>query len=69
MVQGQQQQQTNSNTTNYLSNELLATTDPSRVQSEKVKSIYTLHFLKRLTLGNSRCTFSCSDIKNKFWYK
>jgi hypothetical protein len=33
MVQGQQQQQQ----TNYLSNELLATTDPNRVQSEKVK--------------------------------
>ncbi|CAF1247775.1 unnamed protein product [Adineta steineri] len=34
MVQGQQQQ-TNQNSTNYLSNELLATTDPNRVQSEK----------------------------------
>jgi len=34
MVQGQQQQQNN-----HLSNELLATTDPSRVQSEKVKSM------------------------------
>jgi hypothetical protein len=33
MVQGQQQQNS------HLSNELLATTDPSRVQSEKVKLI------------------------------
>ncbi|UJR20788.1 hypothetical protein I4U23_023901 [Adineta vaga] len=34
MVQGQHQQ-TNQNTTAYLSNDLLAATDPSRVQSEK----------------------------------
>jgi hypothetical protein len=34
MVQGQQQQQNS-----HLSSELLATTDPSRVQSEKVTSI------------------------------
>jgi hypothetical protein len=36
MVQGQQQQQQQQN---HLSNELLATTDPSRVQSEKVNLI------------------------------
>ncbi|CAF3412747.1 unnamed protein product [Rotaria socialis] len=40
MVQGQQQQQqqqqqTNQNSTNYLSNDLLATNDPNRIQSEK----------------------------------
>jgi hypothetical protein len=62
MVQGQQQ--TNANSTNYLSNELLATTDPSRVQSEKVKLILLLSFKKKFISGNSRCTFSCSDIEN-----
>ncbi|CAF3401031.1 unnamed protein product [Rotaria socialis] len=40
MVQGQQQQQqqqqqTNQTSTNYLSNDLLATNDPNRIQSEK----------------------------------
>jgi len=55
MVQGQQhqQQQTNTNATNYLSNQLLATTDPNRVQSEKVKLnsivfiIFKIYFRKQ----------------------
>ena len=71
MVQGQQQQ-TNSNSSNYLSNELLATTDPSRVQSEKVKNQFNLAISQEIGLlyiGNSGCTFSCSNIKNKLWYE
>jgi hypothetical protein len=36
MVQGQQQQQTNQNAINYISNELLSATDSNRVQNEKV---------------------------------
>jgi hypothetical protein len=43
MVQGQQQQQQNS----HLSSELLATTDPSRVQSEKVASIQSHVFPRK----------------------
>ncbi|CAF4876593.1 unnamed protein product, partial [Rotaria sp. Silwood1] len=35
MVQGQQQQQTNQNTMNYMSNELLPTNDSNRIQNEK----------------------------------
>ncbi|CAF2745962.1 unnamed protein product [Rotaria sp. Silwood2] len=35
MVQGQQQQQTNQNMMNYISNELLSTTDSNRIQNEK----------------------------------
>jgi hypothetical protein len=42
MVQGQQQQQQNS----HLSSELLATADPSRIQSEKVTYTQFHPFLK-----------------------
>jgi hypothetical protein len=42
MVQGQQQQQQNA----HLSSELLATTDPSRLQSEKVKAIKSPAFAR-----------------------
>jgi hypothetical protein len=41
MVQGQQQQQhTNQNAINYISNELLSATDSNRVQNEKVNLFY-----------------------------
>jgi hypothetical protein len=43
MVQGQQQQQqTNQNAMNYISNELLSTNDPNRIQSEKVNKVFYL---------------------------
>jgi hypothetical protein len=44
MVQGQQQQQNNQNAMNYISNELLSTNDPNRIQSEKVSTVLVCVF-------------------------
>ncbi len=67
MVQGQQQQQQNA--MNYITTEI---PNSNRTQSEKVILLIFLSVniaVNYCYLGYCRCTFSCSNIKNKFWYK
>ncbi len=69
MVQGQQQQQQQQqNSMNYMTNEL---PNSNRTQNEKVNILYIFTSLKLIyiDLGHCRCIISCSNIKNKFWYK